>query len=106
TRHLQAKSRQLETLLTTGQSLVGKLETQELFATLTRDTRRMMQARSCAFYLNDGAQRSVRCAAFDAAGSSPATFPLGDLPVESCLMAAALHTKHAVEFPDVRTPGF
>ncbi|HTO02722.1 MAG TPA: GAF domain-containing protein [Opitutus sp.] len=106
TRHLQAKARQLETLLTTGQSLVGKLETQELFATLTRDTRRMMQARSCAFYLTDAAQRSVRCAAFDSIGPAPAAFPAVDLPVESCLLAAALHTKHAVEFPDVQTPGF
>lgn len=104
--HLQAKARQLETLLTTGQSLVGKLETQELFATLTRDTRRMMQARSCAFYLNDAAQRTVRCAAFDVTEPEPVGFPSGDLAVESCLLAAALHTKRAVEFPDVQTPGF
>lgn len=106
TRHLQAKARQLETLLTTGQSLVGKLETQELFATLTRDTRRMMQARLCTFHLYDAAHRSVRCVALDTADSASVSLPAGDHPVESCLLAAALHTRRAVEFPDINTPGF
>jgi signal transduction histidine kinase len=106
TRHLQAKARQLETLLTTGQSLVGKLEAQELFATLTRDTRRMMQAQLCTFYLHDPIQRSVRCVALDSANPEPPALPAGDHPVESCLLAAALHTKRAVEFLDIETPGF
>lgn len=106
TRHLQAKARQLETLLTTGQTLVGKLETQELIATLTRDTRRMMQARVCAFYLNDSAQRTVRCAALDSAGPDVIPTPSGDLQVELCLLAASLHTKRSVEFADIQTPGF
>ncbi|MEO7598728.1 MAG: GAF domain-containing protein [Opitutus sp.] len=106
THHLQAKARQLETLLTTGQSLVGKLEAQELFATLTRDTRRMMQGQLCTFYLHDPAQRTVRCAAIDAPGSGPLPIISGDLEIESCLLAAALHTKRAVEFPDIQTPGF
>ena len=106
TRHLEAKARQLETLLTTGQSLVGKLETQELFATLTRDTRRMMEARICGFYLHDVAQRTVRCVALDAPGPGPFPLNAGDLPVESCLLAAALHTKRSVEFADIQTPGF
>lgn len=105
TRHLKAKARQLETLLTTGQTLVGKLETQELFATLTRDTRRMMQARVCAFYLNDAVQDTVRCVALDAA-PEPVTAPSGEMPVGSCLLAGALHTKRAVEFTDIQTPGF
>jgi signal transduction histidine kinase len=106
TRHLQAKARQLETLLTTGQSLVGKLESQELFATLTRDTRRMMQARVCAFYLNDAVQRAVRCVALDAVETVPISIPSGDLPIELCLLAASLHTKRSVEFADIQTPGF
>jgi signal transduction histidine kinase len=106
TRHLQAKARQLETLLTTGQTLVAKLETQELFTTLTRDTRRMMQASACAFYSHDAVQRVVRCVAFDVSETGTTTFPPGDLPVESCLLAASLHTKRAVEFGDIQTPGF
>jgi signal transduction histidine kinase len=105
TRHLQAKARQLETLLSTGQSLVAKLETHELFAALTRDAGRMMQARLCALYLHDATHATVRCAAFEA--TAPAsTPPGGDLPVDACLAASALRTKHQVDFADLQSPGF
>lgn len=103
-RALQAKARQLETLLTTGQSLVAKLETQQLFATLTRDTRAMMQARACALYLHDATAGTVRCAALDA--DPHINPPAGDLPLAACLTASALHTKKQVEFADVQSPGF
>lgn len=106
TRHLQAKARQLETLLTTGQSLVAKLETQELFVTLTRDTRRMMQARLCALFLQDATHATVRCAAADRADAGTPTVPTGDLPVESCLVAAAFNTRRQIEFSDLSSPGF
>lgn len=106
TRHLQAKSRQLETLLTAGQSLVSKLEAQELFSALTRDTRRMMQARLCAIFLHDPSRRVVRWTAVDTDRTPPLALPSEDLPVENCLLAAALHTKKTVEFADVQTPGF
>lgn len=107
TRHLQAKARQLETLLTTGQSLVGKLEAQDLFSTLARDTRRMMQAKLCTIYLHDPAQRTVRCVAADSTTVDvTAQLPAGDLPIENSLLAAALHTRRPVEFADIQTPGF
>lgn len=105
-RHLEAKARQFETLLTTGQSLVAKLEAQELFATLTRDTRRMMEARVCALYLYDSSGQLVHCAAQNAADPGAAALPDTPLAVETCLMAAALRTKRQVDFPDVHTPGF
>ncbi|HVU24498.1 MAG TPA: GAF domain-containing protein [Opitutus sp.] len=106
TRHLQAKARQLETLLSTGQSLIAKLETHDLFAALTRDACRMMQARLCALYLHDAAQGTVRCVAFDTSGSNSLAPPSGDLPVDTCLAASALRTKHQVDFADVQLPGF
>jgi len=105
-RHLRTKAHQLETLLTTGQSLVAKLETHELYATLTRDTRHMMQAQLCAFFLHDAHQRTVRCVSIDNASSRPADIPLHDLPVEACLLAAAVRTKRPIDFLDVQTPGF
>lgn len=104
TRHLQAKARQLEALLTTGQSLVGKLEMQELFAALTRDTRRMMQARLTALFLHDAAQALVRCVALDTAGT--AAIPAAELPVGACLVGSAVQTRRQVEFPDIQSPGF
>jgi len=103
-RALQAKARQLETLLTTGQALVAKLESQELLDTLTRDTRRMMSARACALYLHDAARGVVRFAAFDAPYAPP--IPAGEQPVAACFASAALLTRKQVEFADVRSPEF
>ena len=104
TQALQAKARQLETLLTTGQALVAKLETQELLDTLTRDTRRMLQGSACALYLHDAARGTVRCGALDAPGA-PAR-PAGEQPAAAGVAAAALHTRRQVEFADVRSPAF
>jgi signal transduction histidine kinase len=104
TQALQAKARQLETLLTTGQALVAKLESQELLDTLARDTRRMLQGRACALYLHDAARGTMRFGALDAPGA-PA-FPPGEQPDAVCFAAAALHTKKQVEFADVRSADF
>ena len=103
-RALQAKARQLETLLTTGQALVAKLESQELLDTLTRDTRRMMSGRACALYLHDAARGTVRCGALDAPEAPP--LPAGEQPAAACFAAAALHTRKQVEFADVRSAEF
>lgn len=104
TQALQAKARQLETLLTTGQALVAKLESQELLDTLTRDTRRMLQASACALYLHEAASDTVRFGAFDAPDAP--LLPAGEHPAAVSLAAAALHTKRQVEFADVRSAGF
>jgi signal transduction histidine kinase len=102
--HLQGKALQLETLLATGQSLVSKLEQQELFDTLTRDTRHMMRARACALFLFDADKALVRLRSFTSAAISPPA--LGDLPVASCLVATAIRMQHPVEFADIQSLGF
>ena len=102
--HLQDKARQLETLTTTGLSLVSKLEQQELFDTLTRDARAMMQSRACALYVYDAATRKVRFVSYSGAAVAPPA--AGDLPLESCLVAAAIHTRRAVVFADIQSPEF
>ncbi len=104
TRGLQAKARQLETLLTTGQSLVAKLETQQLFATLTRDARLMMQARACLLFIYDTATATIRCVATDSADLIVA--PAGELPVATCLAASALHTRRQLAVADIQSPDF
>ncbi len=102
--HLKAKARQLESLITAGQSLVTKLEQQELFDTLTREARNMMEARACALYLHDAANGTVRCASLTAGGDTPP--PAGELELDSCLVASPIHTRHQVWFQDIQSPEY
>lgn len=102
--HLQDKARQLETLTTTGLALVSKLEQQELFDTLTRDARAMMQCRACALYVYDAPTGKVRFVSYTGAAVAPP--PAGDLPVDSCLVAAAIHTRRPVAFANIQSPEF
>jgi len=101
-RHLRGKARQLEALIATGQALVGKLEPRELFDTLTRDARAMMQARACAFFLHDPASACLRLASYT--GGAETLSPEGDLPLRSCLTASAVNARKPVSFADVQSP--
>jgi signal transduction histidine kinase len=102
--HLREKARQLEALITTGQSLVSKLEQQELFDTLTKDGRVMMPAYACALYLYDNSSATIRFASL--ACDAALDLPKGDLPVDSCLVAAAIHTGRQVAFNNIHSPEF
>ncbi len=102
-RHLQGKARQLETLIATGQALVGKLEQRALFDTLTRDAVAMLQARACGFYLHDLAAGTLRLTSFAGQAESPGE---DDLPLRSCLIASAVHTRKPIAFADIQSPVF
>ncbi len=102
--HLKAKARQLESLITAGQSLVTKLEQQELLDTLTGEARHMLQAPACALYLHDAERRTVRCASF--AGDSPYRGANDEWDVESCLVASPIHTKRQALFADIQSPEY
>lgn len=99
--HLQGKARQLESLITAGQSLVTKLEQREVFATLTRETRGMMQARACALYLYDSGTRTLRFASLE--GSAAGAPPEGALPLDACLAATVIQTRRQATFADIRS---
>jgi signal transduction histidine kinase len=103
-RHLQGKARQLESLITAGQSLVTKLEQQELLDTLTREARLMLNARACALYLHDAGGGTVRFASVT--GPAGLVAASDSMPLESCLVASAIHTRRAVAFTDVQSPEF
>lgn len=113
-RQLQGKARQLETLITIGQSLVSKLEEQELLDTVTREARQIMNARLCILYLHDSEKRTAHIASFSEPGTGPApatgsrTAPLpeGELPTEHCLIASVLHTKRQIEWHNVQSPEY
>jgi signal transduction histidine kinase len=103
-RHLQGKARQLESLITAGQSLVTKLDPQELFDTLARETCHMMQGRACALYLYEGGSRMVRFAALAGEGTPPDRTVA--LPLDVCLVASAIHTRRQVAFTDIQSPEY
>ncbi len=103
-RQLQAKARQLETLATSGVTLVAKLEQHELFDNLTHDARELLQGHACALYLHSSESDVLRCAFYSSAGSAPP--PSGDQPLSSCLLASAVHTRHAVSFADIQSPEY
>lgn len=102
--HLQAKAQQLETLIAIGQTLVSKLEPQELFDTVTRDARQITQARACALYLHDPHEQGVRLVSLTAPADT--VRPAGLLPLTSSLVAAVVHTRRQVEFANVQAPEF
>src|SRR5690606_2538366 len=101
-RHLRGKARQLESLITAGQSLVTKLQQHELFATLTRQARHMMQARACALYLHE--KKTVQLAALAGEVERPTTTE--PVPLESSFVASAVHTRRQVAFADIQSPDF
>jgi signal transduction histidine kinase len=101
--HLRDKARQLETLLTAGQSLVSKLAPQALFDALTRDTCQMMQASACALFLNEQ-PGFLRLGAYAGEGTTPPA--ASHLSMDSCLVAAAIHTRRSVAFADIQSPEY
>ena len=102
--HLSAKARQLESLITAGQSLVAKLEQQEILATLTREACRMLEARACVFYLLDTATRRLRCTA--SSGPPALQAPEGEFDLEGCLFASPVHTRRQIWFQNLSSPEF
>lgn len=100
--HLKNKARQLESLISAGQSLVTKLESQALYDSLTKEARHVMEARACSLYLHDAAAATVRCVSSDGGGPTSA----GDLPLESCLVASPIHTRRSIWFPDIASPEY
>jgi signal transduction histidine kinase len=102
--HLRGKARQLEALISAGQSLVTKLEEQALFDTFTREARRMFDARACGLYLYDAARHTLRCAALTSEHHVPA--PAGDHPLDACLFSSPVQTRRPIWFSEIQSPDY
>lgn len=102
-RQLRGKARQFETLIAIGQALVTKVEPQELFDSLTHDTRQIMQCRACALYLYDEPREIVRPTSLS---NTTLEFLGRDLPLDSCFVATVIHTRKQLEFPNAQGPEF
>jgi GAF domain-containing protein len=103
-KNLRGKAVQLGSLITIGQTLVTKLEAQELFNSITRDAREITNSRACALYLHDEENRTARIVAYD--GPADSRVPHVPLPLDSCLVASAIHTRKAIEYGNVQSPEF
>ena len=97
--HLEAKARQLESLIAAGQSLVARLEPGDLFHAFTREARRMFPESACALYLHEPALGVLRRASLDGGAWDPAA--PAELPLKDCLCATVIQTRRAVWFPEV-----
>ena len=102
-RQLRGKARQLETLIAIGQSLVTKVEPQELFDSITHDTRQIMQCRACVLYLYDKPREIVQLTSL---ANTTSKLVGKDLPLNSCFVAAVIHTGKQLEFPNAHGPEF
>jgi signal transduction histidine kinase len=96
------KARQLESLITIGQSLVTQLEPQELHTSITRDARQIIGLRAGALYLHDHEAATVRLVAYD--GPEETHCPEGPVPLDSSLVATAISTRKSVECANVQAP--
>ena len=102
---LRGKAQQLEALITIGQSLVTKLEQQELFDTVTRDARQGHAVpRVRPLPLRRRERAVVRVASLTS--SSITEIPAGELPVNSCAFATPIHTRKQVEFANIQSQEF
>lgn len=97
--HLEAKARQLESLIAAGQSLVARLEPGDLFHAFTREARRMFPDSACALYLHDPTLGVLRRASLDGGAWDPGT--PAEVPLKDCLCATVIQTRRAVWFPEV-----
>ena len=103
-KNLKGKARQLESLITIGQSLVTQLEPQELFNSIAYDARQITGFRACGLFLHDAESGTVRLVAYD--GPKPDILPKGALAIDACLVSSAIHTRRAVEFANVQSLEF
>lgn len=97
-RQLQEKARQLETLTVVGQSLVSKLQLQELLDTITRETRAIFGSCIGAILLHQPEGDALRAESW----SGPPDFvapPKEDWPGGDCLANAVVRTGRIVEYP-------
>lgn len=101
---LTDKARQLETLITIGHSLVGKIAPQELFDSLTRDTQQILNAQACALYLYEKSPDTLRCVSLSS--TRDITIDQAENSPDECLIGGSLRTGRQTEYADIQSPGF
>lgn len=93
---LRIKARQLESLITTGQSLVSKLELQAVLDTATQQGLSLMPCRLCAVFLLNADGKTLRLAALAGLKDSP-TELVENLVLADSVLGSAIRHKKQVE---------
>ncbi len=93
---LRVKARQLESLITTGQSLVSKLELQAVLDTATRQALGLMPCRLCAVLLLNPDGESLRLAALAGQDNDPADL-VENLALGDSVIGSAIRRKKQIE---------
>lgn len=103
-KNLRGKAHQLGSLISIGQTLVTKLEPQDLFNSITHDAREITGHHACALYLHDPENHTARIVAYD--GPADTQVPHVPLPLDSCLVASVIHTRKIIEYANVQSAEF
>jgi len=93
---LRIKARQLESLITTGQSLVSKLELQAVLDTATQQALSLMPCRLCAVLLLNPDGETLRLAALSGQDNNPADLA-ENLALADSVIGSAIRRKKQVE---------
>jgi signal transduction histidine kinase len=99
---LQRKAHQLEALTSVGQSLVSKLQLQELLDTITRETRSIFGSCIGAILLHQPEPDTLRAESW----SGPEGFQppaKADWPSADCLASAVVRTERLIEYPHLHS---
>ena len=101
---LNVKASQLEILTNIGQSLVTKLELDELLSSLAREAQEIARSRLCTIQLYDAQSERVRLKTSypDIVGDGGA----GEWPIHETLASAPIRTRKQIEFRRLQSPDY
>ena len=102
--HLNIKASQLEVLTNIGQSLVTKLELDELLSSVARETQEISRSQLCTIQLYHSETEKVSLRASHPTGK-PETGP-AELDINDSLASAAIRTRRQVEFRRLQSAEF
>lgn len=98
-KQLRTKANQLESLINMGQGLVGKLDAEEIMASLAREGRQLLDCHSCALFLSTQDKKEIKL--HKMFGREGALEIEHSIPVNNSAVSAAIHRKKQVEVTDL-----
>ncbi|MBL4575008.1 MAG: GAF domain-containing protein, partial [Opitutaceae bacterium] len=101
--HLRQKSEQLEVFTKVGQSLVSKLEIQELIESVSKECQAITQCRLCTIQFYDSQNKTVQLKAHYPSSKG---LKRTETPLIESLAGSSIRTRKQIEIVDLQNPGF